>query len=59
MSTLSRVKAAVTGSDSTDFHPYECKTCGTRFRRQQQVCPECGGYTLDRIDWSSESGDEK
>jgi rRNA maturation endonuclease Nob1 len=59
MSTLSRVKAAVTSGDPTDSHPYECKTCGAHFRRQQQVCPDCGGYTLDRVDWSSEANDEK
>jgi rRNA maturation endonuclease Nob1 len=59
MSTLSRVKAAITSSDPANSHPYECKTCGARFSRQHQVCPECGGYTLDRIDWSSESIDEK
>jgi|AntDeeMetageno50_2_1112565.scaffolds.fasta_scaffold04196_1 Ribosomal L32p protein family. len=53
MSTLSRMKAAVTSADPNESRPYECKTCGARFRLQQQVCPGCGGYTLDRIDWSS------
>jgi ribosomal protein L37E len=59
MSTLSRVKAAVTSGEPDDPRPYECKTCGAHFRLQRQVCPECGGYTLDQIEWSSESGDEK
>lgn len=55
MSALSRVKTAFTSSNGDESHPYECKSCGARFRLQQQVCPECGGYTLDRIEWSSET----
>lgn len=51
MSTLSRVRAAFTSADDGE-RPYECKTCGACFALQRQVCPECGGYTFDRIDWS-------
>jgi ribosomal protein L37E len=31
--------------------PYECQVCGTRFDTQRQVCPACGSYTIERIDW--------
>lgn len=55
MSTLSRVKTVFTSDDSGESRPYECKGCGARLRLQQQVCPKCGGYNLDRIEWSSES----
>jgi rRNA maturation endonuclease Nob1 len=53
MSTLSRVKTVFMSGEDAKSHPYECKSCGARFRLRQQVCPECGGYTLDRIEWSS------
>ena len=52
VSTLARVRAAFTGPDRDDPLPYECRTCGARFELQRQVCPECGGYTFDRIDWT-------
>lgn len=54
MSTLSRIRTAFTISDNDDSPPYECKTCGARFRLRRQVCPECGGCTLDRINWPSD-----
>lgn len=31
--------------------PYECQGCGARFGSQRQVCPTCGGYTIERTDW--------
>jgi rRNA maturation endonuclease Nob1 len=54
VSTLTRVRDAVMDPDRDDPLPYECRTCGARFELQRQVCPECGGYTLDRLDWSSD-----
>ncbi|WP_158413710.1 FmdB family zinc ribbon protein [Haladaptatus cibarius] len=36
-------------SDSND--PYECRGCETSFTVRYQVCPECGGYTIERDDW--------
>jgi rRNA maturation endonuclease Nob1 len=53
MSTLSRVRAAFTMSTEDERHPYECTNCGARFALQRQVCPECGGYSLDRTEWCS------
>lgn len=32
--------------------PYACQHCGSRFTLQHQVCPECGSYAIERVDWS-------
>lgn len=32
--------------------PYACQNCDRRFSLQYQVCPECGGYAIERVDWS-------
>lgn len=42
--------------DETAEHTYECKGCGQPFELQYQVCPSCGGFSVERADWSS-SGD--
>jgi uncharacterized OB-fold protein len=52
MGTLSRIRAVFSDADTGDVHLYECKSCGAHFALRRQVCPKCGGYTLDRIDWS-------
>ncbi|WP_458187652.1 hypothetical protein [Haladaptatus sp. NG-WS-4] len=39
------------GESSEQESPYECKGCGASFGVQYQVCPECGGYTIERDDW--------
>ncbi|WP_435179203.1 hypothetical protein [Halorussus sp. AFM4] len=45
---IARVVGATGGeSDGT----YECKTCGATFTLDRQTCPDCGGCTIDRIDW--------
>ena len=52
MDTLTRLIAAITSSTESEPRPYECETCGVCFELHRQVCPECGGYTLVRTDWS-------
>jgi len=53
MSALNRVKQAFTSGEQDEFHPYECQSCGARFRVEYYRCPQCGGYSLDRAEWSS------
>ncbi|WP_248908908.1 hypothetical protein [Halocatena marina] len=38
--------------------PYACQHCGCRFSLQHQVCPKCGGYAIERVDWSEIIGSE-
>jgi rRNA maturation endonuclease Nob1 len=38
----------LSGSRGAD---YECLSCHSRFDRQPQVCPECGGYDIRRVEW--------
>ncbi|USZ68704.1 hypothetical protein NGM10_02945 [Halorussus salilacus] len=32
---------------------YECEDCGARFDLDRQRCPDCEGYSIDRVDWLS------
>jgi rRNA maturation endonuclease Nob1 len=45
------LKQYVSPTRSPAPSPYECQTCGARFNTQRQVCPACGGYTIERTDW--------
>ncbi|WP_202935115.1 FmdB family zinc ribbon protein [Halorussus amylolyticus] len=33
---------------------YECQHCGARFDLDRQTCPDCGGCTIDRTEWSGQ-----
>lgn len=49
MGTLDRVMEAF-GED--DARPeYACLACENGYDVQHHVCPECGGYSVERIDW--------
>ena len=39
------------GTQSPEDAPYQCLNCGTTLALQYQECPECGSYTIDRVDW--------
>ncbi|WP_169302411.1 hypothetical protein [Halorientalis salina] len=30
---------------------YECQECEAGYEMRRQVCPECGGYRIERADW--------
>lgn len=42
-----------TDADTADdpVGTYECKSCGAAFDLDRQTCPDCGGFTIDRVDW--------
>lgn len=52
MSVIDKLNAALTPDEQTGTPPYACKCCNSRFTVQYQVCPECGGYSIERVDWS-------
>ncbi|WP_424017141.1 hypothetical protein ACOZ4N_14835 [Halorientalis pallida] len=29
---------------------YECQRCGSQYEARRQVCPDCGGFSIER-DW--------
>lgn len=49
MGTLERVMDHFSVEDAPD--EYACLACETTYEVQYHVCPECGGYSVDRIDW--------
>lgn len=38
-------------ASTTSDGAYQCQRCRTQFDAQYHVCPECGGYRVDRIKW--------
>jgi hypothetical protein len=51
MDILTPLTQYLPSAHSPDQSPYECQSCCTRFDSQRQVCPACGGYTIERIHW--------
>lgn len=51
MSVINRISDAFFDKEHQQ-DPYACQSCGRRFSLQHQVCPECGGYAIERVDWS-------
>jgi rRNA maturation endonuclease Nob1 len=52
MKGFTQLRAVFTRGDWEEPPAYECLDCGACFRVQRQVCPECGGYSIERTDWS-------
>lgn len=44
---LWRLKRLLTAQEGS----YECLTCGATFEQRRQVCPECDGYDIRRVEW--------
>lgn len=51
MKVLTTLKQHLPTTHDVAQPPYECRGCETRFCTQPQVCPVCGGYTIERIEW--------
>jgi rRNA maturation endonuclease Nob1 len=58
MSVIDKLNAAFSPDEQTRNPPYACKCCDSRFAVQYQVCPECGGYSIERVNWSEIIGSE-
>ncbi|MFB6166489.1 MAG: hypothetical protein ABEJ31_15125 [Haloarculaceae archaeon] len=47
-----RLRALASARAGQDAEPeFACQRCGAGFEAQRQVCPECGGYHIDRPEW--------
>ena len=46
MALVNRLQGLLSNEDPTE--PYLCPSCGARFELQYHVCPECGGYSIQR-----------
>ena len=44
--------ATIFNSENTDGQ-YECQHCGARFNLHHHSCPQCGGYSIDRTEWTA------
>jgi len=51
MGILSKVRTRLSGHDTNPEPTYTCQGCGATFESRRQVCPQCGGYTIERSDW--------
>jgi len=54
MGVVGAMLAVLSGHDDQST-PYECQHCGSQFSDHYHSCPECGGYSIDRAEWSAES----
>jgi predicted RNA-binding Zn-ribbon protein involved in translation (DUF1610 family) len=54
MGIVDRTKRLV-GLTVPEEAPYVCQACEVRLDAQYQVCPECGGYDIRRLDWNREN----
>lgn len=52
MSLADKLARMVRNAEADADGTYECKDCGRRFALDRQTCPDCGGHTIDRIDWN-------
>ena len=49
MNLTGRLKHCISGS--SEGEPYMCGNCGSEFDIQYHVCPECGGFNVERQHW--------
>jgi len=54
MSVVGAMLAVLSGQDSRT-RPYECQQCEGAFAVQHHSCPECGGYSIERGEWTTET----
>lgn len=52
MSIINRLVARLGSAEKEEPRPYQCRTCQRQFARQYYICPACGGFRVDRTEWS-------
>ena len=52
MSIARKLTDRLAGGSERERRPYACRTCRERFAREHHVCPECGGFSVERTEWS-------
>lgn len=55
LSTLRRIF----GFTADDLPEYVCRGCGAQFELRRHVCPICGGFLIERTEWSDEAGESE
>jgi len=51
MRVIGRIRSALVNEASGN---YRCQQCGAEFELDRQVCPVCGGYRIESVEWSEE-----
>lgn len=51
MRVIGKIRSALANEASGE---YRCQQCGAEFELDRQVCPVCGGYRIESIEWSEE-----
>lgn len=51
MRITTKIARAVCATDPDSDGVYECEDCGATFDLDRQTCPNCGGCSIDRVDW--------
>lgn len=50
MGVVTELRTVFGGPDERDGD-YQCRNCHASFGAQYHVCPECGGYRVERVNW--------
>ena len=51
MRVIGKIRSALANEASGE---YRCQQCGAEFELDRQVCPVCGGYRIESVEWSEE-----
>ena len=49
-----KITRILRGRLTTEHRPYECMTCHECFVYQHYMCPNCGGFSIERVVWTDE-----
>jgi rRNA maturation endonuclease Nob1 len=49
MRVIGKIRSAFANNASGN---YRCQQCNAEFELDRQVCPVCGGYSIESTEWS-------